>query len=243
MQHTGHLRQSEQDQLKSKIRRTCENYYRIKIPYQYEEIIKKPSNKKDIIILRQDKGRGLVVLNCTSYIEKCSNILTSDQFKVFENDPTKTLESKIQRVLRKIKHAVDEKLYNRLYPTSSKPGSFYGTAKVHKLKEREGVDKLTLRPIISNIGTATYEIARYLAELLAPLGKSKYTISNTKDFITRLKTERIPKRFKMISFDVKSLFTNVPLEETIDIILNKIYDEKKIETNIPRNIMKDLLYL
>ena len=30
---------------------------------------------------------------------------------------------------------------------------------VHKLKEREGVDKLTLRPIISNVGTATYEIA------------------------------------------------------------------------------------
>ena len=55
--------------------------------------------------------------------------------------------------------------------------------------------------------------------------------------------ERIPKRFKMISFNVKSLFTNVPYEETIDIILNKIYDEKKIEKNIPRNIMKDLLYL
>ena len=90
-------------------------------------------------------------------------------------------------MLRKIKHVVDEKLYKRSYPTSSKPGSFYGTAKVHKLKEREEVDKLTLRPTISNIGTATYEIARYLAELLAPLRKSKYTISNTKDFITRLK--------------------------------------------------------
>ena len=47
----------------------------------------------------------------------------------------------------------------------------------------------------------------------------------------------------MISFDVTSLFTNVPLKETIDIILNKIYDEKKIERNIPRNIMQDLLYL
>ena len=172
MQHTGHLRQNEQDQLRSKIRRTCENYYRIKIPYQYQEIIKKLSNKKDIIILRQNKGRGVVVLNRTSYIEWCSNILTSDQFKVFENDPTKTLESKVQRVLRKIKHVVDEKLYKRLYPTPSKPGSFYGTAKVHKLKEREGVDKLTLRPIISNTGTATYEITRYLAELLAPPGKS-----------------------------------------------------------------------
>ena len=142
-----------------------------------------------------------------------------------------------------MKHVVDEKLYNRLYPTSSKPGSFYGTAKVHKLKEREGVDKLNLRPIISNIETATFEIARYFAELLAPPGKSKHTISNTKCFITRLKTERIPKRFKMISFDVKSLTTNVSLEESVDITLNKIYDEKKIKINIPRIIMKDLLYL
>ena len=140
MQRTGNLRQSEQDQLKSKIRRTCENCYRIKIPYQYEEIIKKLSNKKDIIILRQDKGRGVVVLNRTSYIEKCSNIPTSEQFKVFEKDPTKALESKVQGVLRKIKHVVDEKLYNRLHSTSSKPGSSYGTAKVHKLREREGVD-------------------------------------------------------------------------------------------------------
>ena len=74
-----------------------------------------------------------------------SNILTSDQFKVFENDPAKTLESKVQRVLKKIKHVAYEKLYKRLYPTSSKPVSFYGTAKVYKLKEREGVDKLTLR--------------------------------------------------------------------------------------------------
>ena len=92
---------------------------------------------------------------------------------------------------------------------------------------KKAIPYLTLRTIIANTGTATYETARYLAELLAPLGKSKYTISNTKDFMTMLKMETIPKRFKMISFNVKSLFTNVPYEETIDIILNKIYDEKK----------------
>ena len=68
-------------------------------------------------------------------------------------------------MLRKIKHVVDKKLYKRLYPTLSKPGSFYGAAKVHKLKEGEEVDKLTFRPIISNIGTAKYETTRYLAEL------------------------------------------------------------------------------
>ena len=80
-------------------------------------------------------------------------------------------------------------------------------------------------------------------ELLVPLGNSKHTMSNTTDFITRLNTDRIPKRFKKISFDVKSFFTNVSIEETIDIIFNKIYDENKIETNIPQNIIKYLLYL
>ena len=47
----------------------------------------------------------------------------------------------------------------------------------------------------------------------------------------------------MISFDVKSLFTNVPLNETINIILRKVYDENKIVTNIPRSVLKELLYL
>ena len=47
----------------------------------------------------------------------------------------------------------------------------------------------------------------------------------------------------MISFDVKSLFTNVPLDKTIDYILKKVYDEKKIQTNIPKTVLKELLYL
>ena len=57
------------------------------------------------------------------------------------------------------------KLNKMLYTMSSKPGAFYGTAKVQKLKVGEGVDKITLKPVISNIGTATYEAARYLTEL------------------------------------------------------------------------------
>ena len=47
----------------------------------------------------------------------------------------------------------------------------------------------------------------------------------------------------MISFDVVSLFTNVPLNRTIDIILRKIYDEKLIKTKIKRENMKELLLL
>ena len=89
-----------------------------------------------------------------------------------------------------------------------------------------------MRPIIFNVGMATYKTAKYLANLLAPLGRSDCTIINTPDFINGLKKERIPRKYKMISFSVRSLFTNVPLDETIRIILRKNFDDGKIETNI-----------
>ena len=47
----------------------------------------------------------------------------------------------------------------------------------------------------------------------------------------------------MISFDVVSLFTNVPLEKTIDIIIKKVYKEKKIKTKIKADKLRQLLCL
>ena len=121
------------------------------------------------------------------YIEKCLNILDTKQFRKLSKDPTKTLERNMQHVLTKIKCHLEEKEYKKLYPMGSKPESFYGTAKVHKLKIGKGLKQLTARPIISNIGTATYETAEYLNTLLTPLTKSQYNILSTNDFIQKIK--------------------------------------------------------
>ena len=56
-------------------------------------------------------------------------------------------------ILRKIKSKVSEQEYKRLYPTGSRPGTFYGTAKFHKLPLNGNVDNLPLRPTVSNINT------------------------------------------------------------------------------------------
>ena len=45
----------------------------------------------------------------------------------------------------------------------------------------------------------------------------------------------------MVSFDVAPLFTNVPLEETIEIILKRVYINKEITADIPKQEMKELL--
>ena len=45
------------------------------------------------------------------------------------------------------------------------------------------------------------------------------------------------------SFDVKSLFTDVPLQKTIGIILKRIHENKDINTSISNKNMKDMLIL
>ena len=77
----------------------------------------------------------------------------------------------------------------------------------------------------------------------ASLNKSDCNILNTEDLIRRLREETIPAGYKMISFDVESLFTNVPLDKTMDFVLKKVYNKKKIQTNFSKTVLKELLYL
>ena len=58
-----------------------------------------------------------------------------------------------------------------------------------------------------------------------------------------IKHKKVPERFRMISFDAKSLFTNVPLQTTIDIILRRIYTNHEVTTSLTKKEMKELLFL
>ena len=170
-------------------------------------------------------------------------LLNTGHFKWLTTDHTAATERKIQKVLRKIKSEFSKQEYKKLYPTGSAPAPFYGIAKLHKLKNDNPVDDLPIRPIISNINTASHQLAKYLAKILSPLSTSEYTIKSTSETITHIKGQNVENNFNLISFDVTSIFTNVWLNFTVDVILKRIYDENKVNTNIPKQQMRDSLLL
>ena len=86
------------------------------------------------------------------------------------------LKNKIQRTLRKLKTRLSTQQYYQLYPTGSFPEKSYGTAKLHKLPINGTIHYFPIRPIVSNIGTASYHLAKYLATVLSSLAYSEYTI-------------------------------------------------------------------
>ena len=60
--------------MKTKWRSTCERYSKIHVPYKYKTIIEGLSKNQSICVMKQDKGRGVAVMDRSKYTEKCLSI-------------------------------------------------------------------------------------------------------------------------------------------------------------------------
>ena len=108
--------------------------------------------------------------------------------------------------------------YKRLYPTGATTPKYYGLPKVHKQDTQ-------LRPIVSTIGSVTCETTKELSRILKPLiGRSTHHVRNNQDFIHSLEEITVEPEECMMSFDVKALFTSIPIQPTLKII-KKLLEE------------------
>ena len=89
------------------------------------------------------------------------------------------------------------------------------------------VVNLKFRPIISHIGTNIYNAVKVIAEYLKPLCSNQYKIPDTQEFASLVKDQSsLHDDEEYVSYDIDSLFTNIPVAETIEYIIHQIYIEK-----------------
>ena len=87
-------------------------------------------------------------------------------------------------------------------------------------------------------------IGQYLSSLLQLLTINNYTLKDSFDAANEIKSvpsEIFEYGYQFASFDIESLFTNKPLNKTINIILDRIYRQKLLKTNLKKRTMKKLL--
>ena len=133
-------------------------------------ILKKLRTRKDTVIVRPDKGSGVAILDRDIYDRQISEIINDTaKFKKLKDNPRLTREGQLQCFLRKIKdkNLFDENTYKKIYPCGSKPATISGLPKTHKMLFDS--DDISLRPIISSIGTYNYNLAKFLTELFHPV--------------------------------------------------------------------------
>ena len=197
----------------------------------------------DIIITKPDKGFGVVLLNKSDYVDKMNEIL-DDQSKfkrlgpLLSNDNTTSIESYLQkRLLDLVKaHLMPKWIYDAIRPTGLQSSRMYGVPKAHK----EGTP---LHFILSMTGSSHHELGKWLAGLLQPVLErfSSHCISDSFAFAETMQNLDIDPNVFMSSFDVSSLFTNVPLDETIKICSDALYDDSDLQLLIPKDLFVELM--
>ena len=70
---------------------------------------------------------------------------------------------------------------------------------------------------------------------------SSYCISDSFTFVKTMQNLDIDPNVFMCSFDVFSLFTNVPLDETIKISSEDLYDDSDLQPLIPKDVFVELM--
>ena len=130
------------------------------------------------------------------------------------------MENRVTNVLKtlKDKKEISIEQYKDLSPSGLRPGIMYCSAKFNQIVT-DGLP--SFRPILSAIGTPTYKLAKFLVPVLELLTTTEYTIKDSFTFSEELQS--FDSKLVIASFDIESLFTNIPLQETIDLCVENLF--------------------
>ena len=235
------LSESAKDNIRSRIASTIQSASLpdSNLTKDERQALKRLKTDENIVILPADKGRVTVVMDKTDYYDKMDALVNEKQtYQVLKRDPTPALQRKLNSKLLDLKKtdAIDTQRYNRLRCRVPQPPKLYGLPKLHK-------PNIPMRPIVSFCGSPTYQLSKYLTTVLKPLtDESRHKLQSTENFIDAIKTVQVPDNYKLVSFDVKSLFTSIPLQLALDCTETAI-NNSTIELPLPTDDLMDLLNL
>ena len=182
------------------------------LPKEEFDALKILLKKKDIIVQNADKGNTVVILNRKGYVCKMKSILNDkSKFQKVYIDHDKILNHLFQMENRVTEVLEDLRDKKEISIEQNKDLNPSGSVNAHKIVT-DGLP--SFRPILSAISTPTYKLAKFLVPMLQPLTTNEYTVKDSFTFAEELQS--FDSKLAMASFDIESLFTNIPLQETIE---------------------------
>ena len=204
------------------------------------EALKALRSDDSIVILPADKGNMTVILNRKDYDTKIDDLLLDgDTYNKLKKNPTAKVEKKITECLKELhrEEYITTEKKNLLTPQYSTSPQLYGLPKVHK-------EHVPLRPIVANIGSPTYCLAKELARIISPLsGQTQSFMKNSAHFVEKVEQVSLDGHDYMASFDVVSLFTKIPIDEALQVISTALMADQTLDerTSVPPSKLCDLV--
>lgn len=184
----------------------------------------------ELYVINADKAKQTVIMYKEDYEQKMNNLLAdTSTYKPLNKDPTtkqQTINNNlISRWVNEL--IIDLKTAYLLKIHNAQPPRIYGLAKTHK----QGIP---LRPIVNFIQAPTYNLSKYLANILTKItGKSEQHVKDSWSFVEHIKKQTIPPNHILVSLDVISLYTNTPIKVALEVIEKK-WDTISENTHLPK---------
>ena len=207
----------------------------------------------DIVIQPADKNGGIVVMDRTDYINEAERqlndtlVIAEDTFNYYE----KVDEKEVKRQYKEVEKVLDEGIENGyiskedkkiLLPPKPQASKLYLLPKVHK-----AYDKIPKgRPIVAGSGCNTERISWYCDQQVKDIVKTLDSyIEDTPDLLRKINDLNSNNKFsdetKPISIDIKSMYTNIPIEEGLSAFKESL--ESRSEKSVPTHFIMLLLRL
>ncbi|XP_076059672.1 uncharacterized protein LOC143036309 [Oratosquilla oratoria] len=209
------------------------------LPRRFMVALENLRQRANLLITQADKGGGIVVMNKVDYDNKMLELLNDkDTYKKMDTGFAQREADKLKKNARKIlSRSKKGKELLGLLEEAPRPPTMRGLPKIHK-------PDVPMRPITSGIGSAPHRLAKRLAKpLSATLGTiSDAHLRNSADLIERLKLIDFKKK-KMVSFDIKSLYTNVSIEGAMNAMKRALTNISEDELPIKKKDYIELVSL
>ena len=211
---------------------------------QHDAIISLRKNKQ-IVIFEADKGGAVVVTNKSDHIteaKKHLNSVDADGNRIYTELTVNCTEKFVRNVRNAVQNAVinnviNDDLSDLLIIDDPKPGNIYFLPKIHK-----NVSPPPGRPICNTINTPTMNLSKWVDIQLQPLVKKLPSYpQDDNHFLKKIndinKNQTLPPNSLLVTWDVKSLYTNIPHKEGLE-ALRITLDRENIPSAKANTIIK-----
>lgn len=203
----------------------------------YDLTLKFIKEHPNIRLIKTDKTNKVAIVTIEQYNSKMMSLLNDrSTYRTIDTDKTVKIQNGVRKHVNSLVTAgvVSEAAAAKLINAAPTPPRIYGSLKDHKAGA-------PLRPIVSTINSPGQPLAKFINSILQhAVDNTKYNIKNSFEFLQRIQNVKLRANDILVSFDVVSLFTSVPLDLAITAAMKRWPTITK-HTDMPRDLFQNIL--
>jgi hypothetical protein len=161
------------------------------------------------------------------YISQVETFLEENHFTELPRDPTDSYQKQIQQAISRSSTLIDKQQKKYLTQIKPQPPTLKAQIKIHK-------DNEPIRPVVNSIQAPTHKIAKFLNRWLTDTLQlpNTFVTPNSTSLAHELTKLQITESDRLITYDIKGLYVNIPLKETTNITRKLLTDKKIHDTTV-----------